>query len=226
MGIARVTSAVLKSAPAAALKDSGSIQATAGADAATGHARRRQGRSQGKQARRETVPPGAPSPMRSWAYDCVIYFIFAGTYKHETIAPPGTPANLAHDRRGSPAQKAKRSGGDCMFGLMQDWPLLCHRIIDHAAKFHGERKVITRSIEGPIVRPIMPNARSRAESCAAAGEGRHQIGRPGGDARLEHLASFGAGAASSALARSITPSTRGCSPNRSSGSSISPGTGC
>ena len=37
-----------------------------------------------------------------------------------------------------------------MLGLMQDWPLLCHRIIDHAATFHGERKVITRSIEGPI----------------------------------------------------------------------------
>ncbi|HXX08619.1 MAG TPA: 3-(methylthio)propionyl-CoA ligase [Pseudolabrys sp.] len=37
-----------------------------------------------------------------------------------------------------------------MHGLMQDWPLLCHRVIDHAAKFHGGRKVITRSIEGPI----------------------------------------------------------------------------
>ena len=37
-----------------------------------------------------------------------------------------------------------------MLGLMQDWPLLCYRIIDHAAKFHGGRKVITRSIEGPI----------------------------------------------------------------------------
>jgi len=37
-----------------------------------------------------------------------------------------------------------------MLGLMQDWPLLCHRIIDHAAKFHGQRKVITRSVEGPI----------------------------------------------------------------------------
>ena len=39
-----------------------------------------------------------------------------------------------------------------MLGLMQDWPLMCHRIIDHAAKFHGERKVITRSVEGPITR--------------------------------------------------------------------------
>ena len=37
-----------------------------------------------------------------------------------------------------------------MHGLMQDWPLLCHRIIDHAATFHGERKVISRSVEGPI----------------------------------------------------------------------------
>src|SRR6202142_2434521 len=37
-----------------------------------------------------------------------------------------------------------------MLGLMQDWPLLMQRIIDHAATFHGERKVISRSIEGPI----------------------------------------------------------------------------
>jgi fatty-acyl-CoA synthase len=37
-----------------------------------------------------------------------------------------------------------------MLGLMQDWPLLCHRIVDHAATFHGDRQVITRSIEGPI----------------------------------------------------------------------------
>ena len=37
-----------------------------------------------------------------------------------------------------------------MLGLMQDWPLLCHRIIDHAATFQAERQVITRSVEGPI----------------------------------------------------------------------------
>jgi fatty-acyl-CoA synthase len=37
-----------------------------------------------------------------------------------------------------------------MFGLMQDWPLLCHRVIDHAATFHPERRIISRSIEGPI----------------------------------------------------------------------------
>jgi fatty-acyl-CoA synthase len=45
---------------------------------------------------------------------------------------------------------------------MQDWPLLCHRIIDHAAKVHGEREVITRSIEGPIHRTNYAEIRARS----------------------------------------------------------------
>jgi fatty-acyl-CoA synthase len=49
-----------------------------------------------------------------------------------------------------------------MLGLMQDWPLLCHRIIDHAALNHGERPVITRSIEGPIHRTNYGEIRARA----------------------------------------------------------------
>src|SRR5512143_1353391 len=49
-----------------------------------------------------------------------------------------------------------------MLGLMQDWPLLLHRIIDHAAIFHGERKVITRSVEGPIVETNYRQIRARA----------------------------------------------------------------
>ncbi len=49
-----------------------------------------------------------------------------------------------------------------MLGLMQDWPLLCHRIIDHAALNHGERPVITRSIEGPIHRTNYAEIRARA----------------------------------------------------------------
>ncbi|HZL41641.1 MAG TPA: fatty-acid--CoA ligase [Pseudolabrys sp.] len=49
-----------------------------------------------------------------------------------------------------------------MRGLMQDWPMLLHRIIDHAAKFHGARKVITRSIEGPIVETNYKQIRARA----------------------------------------------------------------
>ena len=49
-----------------------------------------------------------------------------------------------------------------MLGLMQDWPLLCHRIIDHAATFHGDRKIITRSIEGPIAETNYKRLRARA----------------------------------------------------------------
>src|SRR5436190_16754006 len=49
-----------------------------------------------------------------------------------------------------------------MQGLMQDWPLLCHRIIDHAAIQHGNREVVTRSIEGPIHRTNYREIRTRA----------------------------------------------------------------
>ena len=49
-----------------------------------------------------------------------------------------------------------------MLGLMQDWPLLCHRIIDHAATYHPERPVISRSIEGPIHKTNYAQIRKRA----------------------------------------------------------------
>src|SRR5262249_10838161 len=52
--------------------------------------------------------------------------------------------------------------GNAMLGLMQDWPLLCHRIIDHAARYHGGRKVITRSVEGPIHATNYAEMRARA----------------------------------------------------------------
>ena len=49
-----------------------------------------------------------------------------------------------------------------MLGLMQDWPLLCHRIIDHAATFHADRKVVTRSVEGPMHTTTYSAIRARA----------------------------------------------------------------
>jgi fatty-acyl-CoA synthase len=49
-----------------------------------------------------------------------------------------------------------------MLGLMQDWPLLCHRVIDHAAINHPERCVISRSIEGPLHSITYPELRTRA----------------------------------------------------------------
>src|SRR5262250_1930805 len=49
-----------------------------------------------------------------------------------------------------------------MLGLMQDWPLLCHRVIDHAAINHPERLVVSRSIEGPFHSITWPALRTRA----------------------------------------------------------------
>lgn len=37
-----------------------------------------------------------------------------------------------------------------MLGLMQDWPLLCQRVIEHAAREHGQRRVVSRTIAGPL----------------------------------------------------------------------------
>jgi fatty-acyl-CoA synthase len=49
-----------------------------------------------------------------------------------------------------------------MQGLMQDWPLLCHRIIDHAAIQHADRPVVSRSVEGPIHTTNYGEVRRRA----------------------------------------------------------------
>ena len=49
-----------------------------------------------------------------------------------------------------------------MLGLMQDWPLLCHRIIDHAALNHGERPIVTRSVEGGMHTTSYAEVRARA----------------------------------------------------------------
>jgi fatty-acyl-CoA synthase len=53
-----------------------------------------------------------------------------------------------------------------MLGLMQDWPLLLHRIIDHAATYHGGRHVISRAIEGPIHTTTYAEIRTRAKKVA------------------------------------------------------------
>ncbi len=49
-----------------------------------------------------------------------------------------------------------------MLGLMQEWPLLCHKILDYAARQHGNREIVSRSVEGPIVRTNYRDLRRRA----------------------------------------------------------------
>src|SRR6185312_8063371 len=61
-----------------------------------------------------------------------------------------------------------------MLGLIQDWPLLVHKIIDHAALYHGEREIVTRSVEGPIVRTTYAQVAKRSRKVAHALE-RHGI---------------------------------------------------
>jgi len=55
-----------------------------------------------------------------------------------------------------------------MLGLMQDYPLLTHTILDHAALNHGEREQVTRSVEGPIRRTTLAEIRTRSLKVAKA----------------------------------------------------------
>ena len=55
-----------------------------------------------------------------------------------------------------------------MLGLMQDYQLTVQTILDHAALNHGEREMVTRSIEGPIRRYTYRDLKTRALRVAKA----------------------------------------------------------
>jgi fatty-acyl-CoA synthase len=55
-----------------------------------------------------------------------------------------------------------------LLGLMQDWPLTVDRILDHAARWHGRREVVTRTVEGPIVRAFYADLHLRARCLSDA----------------------------------------------------------
>ena len=55
-----------------------------------------------------------------------------------------------------------------MHGLMQDWPLTVDKILDHAKRWHGSREVVTRSVEGPIVRTTWGDIHTRAKRLSNA----------------------------------------------------------
>ncbi len=77
-----------------------------------------------------------------------------------------------------------------MHGLMQDWPLLCHRIIDHAAANHGARRrdLTLRRGSDPHHRLRARSARARSRSPSASNAtasspatgSRRSPGTPGG----------------------------------------------
>src|SRR3990167_2329846 len=68
----------------------------------------------------------------------------------------------------TPSPEGPRSGGDYMQGLMQDWPLTVDKIIDHAKAWHGGREVVSRSVEGPIVRTTYAQIHARAQRVSNA----------------------------------------------------------
>jgi len=58
-----------------------------------------------------------------------------------------------------------------MLGLMQNWPLTVDKILDHAKAWHGDREIVSRSIEGPIVRTTYAEAHARAKRLSNALKG-------------------------------------------------------
>ena len=55
-----------------------------------------------------------------------------------------------------------------MQGLMQDWPLLCHRIVTHAARNHGDREIVTYKVEGGVHRTNYAEVEARSRQLAEA----------------------------------------------------------
>ena len=69
-----------------------------------------------------------------------------------------------------------------MQGLMQDWPMTLDRVITHARTVCPNREIVTRSVEGPIVRTTYTDlwTRSRQVSRALL-EGGVTLGLGGGE---------------------------------------------
>lgn len=55
-----------------------------------------------------------------------------------------------------------------MLGLMQNWPLTVDKILDHAKVWHPRREIVTRSVEGPIVRTTYADVHDRAKRLSNA----------------------------------------------------------
>ena len=55
-----------------------------------------------------------------------------------------------------------------MQGLMQDWPLTLDRIIQHAAKWHGDREVVSRRPDGSLDRTSYADVEATARRFSSA----------------------------------------------------------
>ncbi len=87
-----------------------------------------------------------------------------GKKKEETKAAPAKPV-APGVASAVPAAKIARGP---MNGLMQDWKLTVDKVIEHAHLNHGSREIVTRSVEGPIVRSNYSDLYFRARKCSNA----------------------------------------------------------
>jgi fatty-acyl-CoA synthase len=55
-----------------------------------------------------------------------------------------------------------------LFGLMQDWPLTTDKVIDHAARWHGHREVVSRRPDGSLGRATYAQVRRDANRLSNA----------------------------------------------------------
>ncbi|WP_394762401.1 long-chain-fatty-acid--CoA ligase [Phenylobacterium sp.] len=58
-----------------------------------------------------------------------------------------------------------------MQGLMQTWPLTVDKILDHAKNWHTDREIVSRSVEGPMVRTTWGEVHTRAKRLSNALKG-------------------------------------------------------
>lgn len=66
-----------------------------------------------------------------------------------------------------------------MHNLMQDWNMRVSRILDHAAKYHPNRTITTRTVEGPIE---VTNWKGIRDGALRVAEGLNKMGLGSGDA--------------------------------------------
>ncbi len=77
-------------------------------------------------------------------------------------APPAAPGVAT----AMPAAGTIKCGP--MNGLMQDWKLTVDKILEHAHLNHGQQEIVTRTVEGPIVRSTYSDLYWRSRQCSNA----------------------------------------------------------
>ena len=80
---------------------------------------------------------------------------------------PAQAAKSGQAKPGAPGIVSAMPRGP-MSGLMQDWKLTVNKVIEHAHQNHGTREIVTRTVEGPIVRSTFTDLYWRARQCSNA----------------------------------------------------------